>query len=46
MSFPKNKQIENDDNFMKRTIKIEKILNLWRIRNITIQDISLVYLNC
>lgn len=46
MSFPKNKQIENDDNFMKHTIKIEKILNLWRIRNITIQDIRLVYLNC
>ena len=38
-----NKVIENKDNFRKDVTKIESILNLWRLRNLTLEGIITVF---
>ena len=35
--FSYNKKIENEDNFFKLIKKIENVLKIWRIRNLTVQ---------
>ena len=35
--FPYNKKIENEENFIKLIKKIENVLKIWRIRNLTVQ---------
>ena len=35
--FSYNKKIENEENFIKIIKKIENVLKIWRIRNLTIQ---------
>ena len=35
--FSYNKNIENDENFIKLIKKIENILKIWRIRNLSVQ---------
>ena len=35
--FSYNKKIENEENFIKLIIKIENVLKIWRIRNLTVQ---------
>ena len=36
--FSYNKKIENEENFIKLIKKIENVLKIWRIRNLTVQD--------
>ena len=38
-----NKVIENKNNFRKDVTKIESILNLWRLRNLTLEGIITVF---
>ena len=35
--FSYNKKIENDENFLKQITSIEKVLKLWRMRNLTLE---------
>ena len=35
--FSYNKKIENEENFIKLIKKIENVLKIWRIRNLTVQ---------
>ena len=35
--FSYNKKIENEDNFIKLIKKIENVLKIWRLRNLTVQ---------
>ena len=35
--FSYNKKIENEDNFIKFIKKIENVLKIWRLRNLTVQ---------
>ena len=35
--FSYNKKIENEENFIELIKKIEKVLKIWRIRNLTVQ---------
>ena len=35
--FSYNKKIEDEENFIKLIKKIEKVLKIWRIRNLTVQ---------
>ena len=37
IGFSCHEQIKNDENFMKHFIKIEKVLNLWRLINLAVQ---------
>ena len=36
--FSYNKEIENDENFIKLIKKIENVIKIWRIRNLTVQS--------
>ena len=35
--FSYNKKSENDENFLKQITSIEKVLKLWRMRNLTLE---------
>ena len=35
--FSHNKKSENDENFLKQITSIEKVLKLWRMRNLTLE---------
>ena len=35
--FPHNKNIENDENFLKRITSIEKVLKLWHTQNLILE---------
>ena len=40
--FPYNRRLENDKNYRKNLRKIEKLLKLWRMRQITIESKTLM----
>ena len=37
INFSYDKKIENEENFIKLIKKIENVLKIWRIRNLTVQ---------
>ena len=39
--FSYNKKIENDENFLKHISSVEKVLKLWRMKNLTLEEKSL-----
>ena len=41
--FSFNRRLENDKNYRKNIIKIEKLLKLWRMRQITIESKTLMF---
>ena len=41
--FLHNKNLEQDKNFCEHTVKIENILKLWRMRQLTLERIITVY---
>ena len=41
--FSYNKKIENEENFIKLIKKIENVLKIWRIRNLTVQGKITIY---
>ena len=43
VSFSYNKKLENEMNFQSHIVKIESVLRLWRMRNLTIEGKVLVF---
>ena len=41
--FPYNRRLENDENYRRYIIKIEKLLKLWRMRQLTIESKILIF---
>ena len=41
--FSYNKSLENDENYRRYIIKIEKLLKLWRMRQLTIENKILIF---
>ena len=41
--FSYNKRLENDENYRRYIIKIEKLLKLWRMRKLTIEGKILIF---
>ena len=41
--FSYHKKIENDENFLKQITSIEKVLKLWRMRNLTLEGKATVF---
>ena len=41
--FSYNKKIEQDKNFLNHIVKIQKILKLWKLRNLTIEGRIVVF---
>ena len=41
--FSYNKKLEQEKNFLNNIVKIQNILKLWNLRNLTIEEIIIVF---